>query len=79
MDSGRLPWARIGAVYDMIYRPAETRLLREARSAGCRACNGVGMLLYQGVRALKLWAGREAPVGVMREALEAHLKEVPCS
>jgi shikimate dehydrogenase len=62
LDSARLGWARIGAVYDMIYRPAETRLLREARGAGCRSSNGLGMLLYQGARALELWTGRAAPV-----------------
>jgi shikimate dehydrogenase len=78
LDTEQLPWSRLGAVYDMIYRPAETRLLREARAVGCPACNGVGMLLYQGVRALELWAEREAPVEVMRHALETHLEESPC-
>jgi shikimate dehydrogenase len=57
------------AVYDMIYRPAETPLLREAKAAGCRVANGLGMLLFQGARALEIWSGREAPVQVMREAL----------
>jgi shikimate dehydrogenase len=60
-------------VYDMIYRPMETGLLRAARSAGCRAANGVGMLLHQGMRALELWTGRPAPVRIMRAALEKNL------
>jgi shikimate dehydrogenase len=60
-------------VYDMIYRPMETGLLRAARSAGCRAANGAGMLLHQGTRALELWTGRPAPVRVMRAALEKNL------
>jgi shikimate dehydrogenase len=60
-------------VYDMIYRPMETGLLRAARNAGCRAANGAGMLLHQGARALELWTGRPAPVGVMRAALEKNL------
>ena len=60
-------------VYDMIYRPMETGLLRAARSAGCRALNGAGMLLHQGTRALELWTGRPAPVEVMRGALEKNL------
>jgi shikimate dehydrogenase len=60
-------------VYDMIYRPMETRLLRAAKEAGCRAANGAGMLLHQGARALELWTGRPAPVGVMRAALEKNL------
>jgi shikimate dehydrogenase len=61
-------------VYDMIYRPRETGLLRAARSAGCRAANGAGMLLYQGARALELWTGRPAPLGAMRAALEKNLE-----
>jgi len=60
-------------VYDMIYRPMETGLLRAARKAGCQIANGAGMLLYQGTRALELWTGRPAPVGVMRAALEKNL------
>jgi shikimate dehydrogenase len=60
-------------VYDMIYRPLETSLLRAARSAGCRTANGAGMLLHQGTRALELWTGRPAPVNVMRAALARNL------
>ncbi len=58
------------AAYDMIYRPVETPFLGAAAAAGCRTANGLGMLLYQGVKALEIWSGRSAPVGVMREALE---------
>jgi shikimate dehydrogenase len=54
----------------MVYRPAETRLLNEARAAGCRGANGLGMLLYQGAAALELWSGQPAPLAVMRRALE---------
>ncbi len=57
------------AVYDMIYRPAETPLLHAAKSVGCRTANGLGMLLYQGAKALEIWSGKPAPVGVMRKAL----------
>lgn len=60
-------------VYDMIYRPMETGLLRAAKAAGCRVSNGAGMLLHQGARALELWTGRPAPVEEMRRALERHL------
>jgi shikimate dehydrogenase len=71
-----LPWLqshRPKFVYDMIYRPMETGLLRAAKEAGCRPANGAGMLLHQGARALELWAGRPAPVQVMREALEENI------
>ncbi|HEY3861185.1 MAG TPA: shikimate dehydrogenase [Verrucomicrobiae bacterium] len=60
-------------VYDMVYRPMETELLRAARKAGCRAASGAGMLLHQGTRALELWTRRPAPVSVMRTALEKNL------
>lgn len=56
-------------VYDMIYRPTETLLLQEARKIGCKTANGLGMLLYQGARALELWSGEKAPIKIMREAL----------
>ncbi|HEY6228919.1 MAG TPA: shikimate dehydrogenase [Verrucomicrobiae bacterium] len=61
------------AVYDMIYRPAETPLLKAARAAGCRAANGLGMLLYQGASALEIWSGKPAPIEVMRQALHRHI------
>jgi shikimate dehydrogenase len=60
-------------VFDMIYRPRETPLLLAARKVGCQTANGMGMLLHQGARALELWTGRPAPVGVMRSALEANI------
>jgi shikimate dehydrogenase len=57
------------AVYDMVYRPAETPLLKAAKSAGCRTANGLGMLLYQGAKALEIWSGQPAPTEIMRQAL----------
>lgn len=69
-DAQQLSLGNMGAVYDMIYRPAETPLLRAAAAAGCRVANGLGMLLYQGARALEIWAGQAAPLDVMRQALE---------
>jgi len=61
------------AVYDMIYRPAETPLLKSATAAGCRTANGFGMLLYQGAKALELWSGKPAPLAEMRRALEQNV------
>ncbi|MFN7140737.1 MAG: shikimate dehydrogenase family protein [Limisphaerales bacterium] len=60
-------------VYDMIYRPAETNLLRAAKSLGCKTANGIGMLLYQGAKALELWSGKSAPIAEMRAALEQNV------
>ena len=61
------------AVYDMIYRPAETPFLRAAKAGGSRVANGLGMLLYQGAKALEIWSGKPAPVDVMRRALEKNI------
>jgi len=64
---------RAEAVYDMIYRPAQTRLLQSAKAAGCRTANGIGMLLYQGAKALEIWTGQPAPIDTMRHALEKNV------
>ncbi len=58
-------------VYDTIYRPAETELLRTAAKAGARVANGLSMLLYQGAKSFEIWTKRKAPVPVMRQALRA--------
>ncbi len=73
LDEKRFPLRQAGAFYDLIYRPAETALLKSARAAGCRTANGLGMLLYQGARALELWSGRTAPIEIMRRALEKNV------
>jgi len=72
-DPARFAFKNAKTVYDMIYRPAETRFLREARAAGCRVANGLGMLLYQGAKALEIWTGQPAPVAIMRRALEQNV------
>jgi shikimate dehydrogenase len=61
------------AAYDMIYRPAETPFLAEAARAGANTANGLGMLLYQGAKALEIWSGEKAPVEIMRTALKEHI------
>ncbi len=60
------------AVYDIVYNPLETRLLREARAAGARAVDGLGMLLYTNVRAVEVCAGLSiSPTTLRTEALRA--------
>ena len=61
------------AVYDLIYRPAETPLLKAARKAGCQTANGLGMLLHQGAQAFEIWTGKSAPLDVMRRTLEQNI------
>ena len=54
-------------VFDVIYNPQETRLLREARAAGCKTSNGMYMLLYQGAASFELWTGQQMPVEIIKE------------
>ena len=39
----------------------------------CRTANGLGMLLWQGAKALEIWTGQPAPIDVMRSALKSHI------
>lgn len=57
------------AVYDLVYRPARTRLLEQAEQAGARAIGGVGMLVRQGAASLALWTGHAPPVDVMMDQI----------
>ena len=61
-------------VYDLIYNPPQTKLLTEAKKAGAKTLNGMGMLLHQGALAFTIWTGREAPIEVMAQTLEEELK-----
>jgi shikimate dehydrogenase len=73
LDEKQFSLARARAVYDLIYRPAETALLKAARKAGCQTANGLGMLLHQGAKAFEIWTGKPAPLGVMRRALAQNI------
>ena len=55
-------------VYDLVYNPAETPLLVEAKAAGAKTLGGLPMLVYQGAASFELWTGRPAPIDVMFEA-----------
>lgn len=54
-------------VADAVYNPVDTRMLREAKEAGCTCINGKGMLLWQGVAAFKLYTGKDMPVEEVKE------------
>ena len=56
-------------VYDIIYNPSPTRLIKAARAKGIRGNNGLGMLLHQGRLAFEIWTHTKAPLVVMRRAL----------
>jgi shikimate dehydrogenase len=55
-------------VMDIVYKPIQTRLLREAAAQGSRTIDGLQMLVYQGARQFELFTGRPAPVEIMRQA-----------
>ncbi|MDP7415708.1 MAG: shikimate dehydrogenase [Dehalococcoidales bacterium] len=59
-------------VFDIVYNPIKTRLLREAEAAGARTIDGLYMLVWQGALAFEKWTGRKPPVNLMRkEAIKA--------
>lgn len=60
-------------VFDIVYRPLETKLLKLAGLAGAKTISGLDMLLNQGACSLELWTGREAPVLEMRHAIAQKL------
>ncbi len=61
--------------YDLVYNPAETEFLREAREVGCQTLGGLAMLVAQATEQFKLWTGATPPEGVMREAAELGVKK----
>jgi len=61
-------------VYDIVYNPMKTRLLREAEAAGASTIGGVDMLVWQGALAFEKWTGRKAPVELMKREVIRLLK-----
>ncbi len=80
-DTGASPWPdtlpmpRGVTVYDMVYRPARTRLMQQAEAVGGRGIGGLGMLVRQGAASFQYWTRQDAPLDVMfaaaRQALTA--------
>lgn len=68
-----VPFPSQATVYDMVYRPAVTRLMQQAEAAGCRAIGGLGMLVRQGAAAFQLWTGQAPPIEIMFDAVRAAL------
>jgi shikimate dehydrogenase len=57
-------------IYDLVYNPRETKLLRDARSQGLNATTGLGMLIEQAALSFELWTGCKPPRGVLSNAVE---------
>jgi shikimate dehydrogenase len=74
-DSEFSPWPdelqlpKSAAVYDLIYNPSETRLMKSARKGGLDAVNGLGMLVEQAALSFEIWTGMQAPRAVMRQSV----------
>lgn len=62
------------AVFDLVYTPRETRLLKQAKASCAQTLGGVSMLIEQGAEAFTLWTGRPAPIDVMRKACERQIQ-----
>jgi shikimate dehydrogenase len=60
-------------VADVVFNPSDTRLLKTARDRGCKALDGLGMLVNQGVIAFKVWTGQDPDPVLMRDAIEEFL------
>lgn len=61
-------------IFDCVYSPLQTRLIKEASEVGCKTILGIEMLLYQGVKQFEYYVGEKAPVDVMRETLMKNIK-----
>ncbi len=59
---------RYRLVMDIVYKPLETRLLREAKARGCATIDGLQMLIHQATAQFELWTGQAAPLEVMSRA-----------
>jgi 3-dehydroquinate dehydratase/shikimate dehydrogenase len=64
-------------VYDLVYEPADTALLVDARSAGCETIGGIDMLIAQAERQFELWTGQSPPAGLFSSAAKAHAAATP--
>ena len=62
-------------VFDTVYGPGGAKFMREAKTAGAPWSDGLGMLLHQGAAAFSLWTGRDAPLDIMRQALQGTLRD----
>jgi shikimate dehydrogenase len=69
-----VPFPKEAFVYDLVYNPRETKLVKQARAQGLNADTGLGMLIEQGALAFELWTGMNAPRKLMRESAEQELR-----
>jgi len=61
-------------VFDIVYNPLETRLLREAKAVGAKGINGIKMLIYQGAFSFELWIGEKPPIDLMLKVIKKAMR-----
>lgn len=61
-------------IFDSVYNPLRTRLLRDAEEVGAKTMSGLSMLVYQGAAAFEFWTGRKAPEKLMTRVVEEELE-----
>jgi len=69
-----VPFPKNITTYDMVYRPAQTKLMQLTEDNGGRAIGGLGMLVRQGAESFKIWTGVEPPIDVMMDAVKSELE-----
>ena len=77
IDESLVPAGLLGSplvVFDIVYNPMETRLLREAREQKCRVISGIEMFIHQAVAQFELFTGQNAPEAVMRKVVLESLR-----
>ena len=56
-------------IYDLVYNPRETKLVKDARAQGLNATTGLGMLIEQAVLAFELWTGHTPPGNILHDSV----------
>jgi shikimate dehydrogenase len=60
-------------IFDVVYNPLETKLIKDAKEAGCKTISGVNMLVHQGAQSLRIWLGINPPIAAMKDEVLKHL------
>lgn len=61
-------------IFDLVYNPSDTKLLRDAKKMGLTTIDGIHMLVYQGAIAFEKWTGKKAPIEIMRDTVINRLR-----
>jgi len=60
-------------IFDAVYNPLKTKLIKDAEAIGCKTISGVNMLVHQGAESLRIWLGIEPPIQAMKDEVLKHL------